>query len=84
MVVLNRKLALDVAQSERAEIDIGSRAKTVSEATVIVSTSSSGFQSDTTENWSEVVNEVVEGVFSAKGREKFVSILDEVHQCCWR
>ncbi len=43
---------------------------------MIVSTSSSGFQSDTTEKWSEVVNEVVEGVFSAKGREKFVSILD--------
>jgi len=51
-------------------------AKTVSGAVVIVGTSSSGFQVNTTRKWSEVVNEVVEGEFSTEGREILVSILD--------
>jgi hypothetical protein len=77
-----RLLALEAVQSERAELDPRSGAEVVAGMVLLAGTSSAGPQAISTEKWSEVVDEVVEGEYLAKAKDKELSAVDGGTSVC--
>lgn len=72
----NRQLAFEAVQSERAGLSPARGAKVVASVVMLEGMNLAGPQTNNTEKWYEVVNEVVEGGYLAKEKEKEVSAVD--------